>query len=70
MAAAPVARLDAAAIAAIQIKNLLFVFAGYEKKHLSAADRFGILDDSFFLSMACQQSFASLLLVGCLQRGT
>ncbi|XP_021819428.1 aminopeptidase M1-like isoform X2 [Prunus avium] len=32
-----------------------------EKKHLSATDRFGILDDSFALSMARQQSFASLL---------
>ncbi|ONI33136.1 hypothetical protein PRUPE_1G407900 [Prunus persica] len=32
-----------------------------EKKHLSSTDRFGILDDSFALSMARQQSFASLL---------
>ncbi|KAI5354182.1 hypothetical protein L3X38_007077 [Prunus dulcis] len=32
-----------------------------ENKYLSATDRFGVLDDSFALSMACQQSFASLL---------
>ncbi|KAA8546229.1 hypothetical protein F0562_003032 [Nyssa sinensis] len=32
-----------------------------ESKCLSATDRFGILDDSFALSMACQQSLASLL---------
>ncbi|KAB2634423.1 aminopeptidase M1-like [Pyrus ussuriensis x Pyrus communis] len=32
-----------------------------EKKDLSATDRYGILDDSFALSMARQQSFASLL---------
>uniref|UniRef100_A0A5B7A8X7 Aminopeptidase n=1 Tax=Davidia involucrata TaxID=16924 RepID=A0A5B7A8X7_DAVIN len=32
-----------------------------ESKCLSATDRFGILDDSYALSMACQQSSASLL---------
>ncbi|TQD75081.1 hypothetical protein C1H46_039355, partial [Malus baccata] len=32
-----------------------------EKKQLSETDRFGILDDSFALSMARKQSFASLL---------
>ncbi|XP_021823851.1 aminopeptidase M1-like [Prunus avium] len=32
-----------------------------ENKYLSATDRFGVLDDSFALSMARQQSFASLL---------
>ncbi|KAL5559479.1 hypothetical protein UlMin_035690 [Ulmus minor] len=32
-----------------------------EKKYLSAIDRFGILDDSFALCMARQQSFVSLL---------
>ncbi|KAA8528872.1 hypothetical protein F0562_036227 [Nyssa sinensis] len=32
-----------------------------ESKCLSATDRFGILDDSYALSMACQQSLASLL---------
>ncbi|CAL2250501.1 unnamed protein product [Prunus armeniaca] len=54
----------------IDIKEFLAAFPSavalrnaIEKKHLSAADTFGILDDSFFLSMACQQSFASLLLI-------
>ncbi|KAA8538770.1 hypothetical protein F0562_028335 [Nyssa sinensis] len=32
-----------------------------ESKCLSATDRFGILDDSYALSMACQQSLATLL---------
>uniref|UniRef100_A0A0A0L0S9 Aminopeptidase n=1 Tax=Cucumis sativus TaxID=3659 RepID=A0A0A0L0S9_CUCSA len=32
-----------------------------EKKHLTSTDRFGILDDAFALSMACQQSVTSLL---------
>ncbi|KAL6295989.1 hypothetical protein ACE6H2_004131 [Prunus campanulata] len=32
-----------------------------ENKYLSATDRFGVLNDSFALSMARQQSFASLL---------
>ncbi|CDP08301.1 unnamed protein product [Coffea canephora] len=32
-----------------------------EKKYLSTMDRYGILDDSYALSMACQQSLASLL---------
>ncbi|KAA0064519.1 aminopeptidase M1-like [Cucumis melo var. makuwa] len=32
-----------------------------EKKHLTPTDRFGILDDAFALSMACQQSVTSLL---------
>ncbi|PIA42941.1 hypothetical protein AQUCO_02000412v1 [Aquilegia coerulea] len=32
-----------------------------EADHLSATDRFGILDDSFALSMACKQSLSSLL---------
>ncbi|KAL6344635.1 hypothetical protein AAG906_002541 [Vitis piasezkii] len=32
-----------------------------EKNYLSATDRFGILDDSFALCMACQQSLTSLL---------
>ncbi|XP_059643545.1 aminopeptidase M1-like isoform X1 [Cornus florida] len=32
-----------------------------ESKCLSATDRYGILDDSFALSMACQQSLSSLL---------
>lgn len=32
-----------------------------EKNSLSATDRFGILDDSFALCMACQQSLTSLL---------
>ncbi|CAK9317339.1 unnamed protein product [Citrullus colocynthis] len=32
-----------------------------EKNHLTATDRFGILDDAFALSMACQQSVTSLL---------
>ncbi|XP_022982337.1 aminopeptidase M1 [Cucurbita maxima] len=31
-----------------------------EKDHLTATDRFGILDDAFALSMACQQSVTSL----------
>ncbi|KAF5204789.1 Aminopeptidase m1 [Thalictrum thalictroides] len=31
-----------------------------EANHLSATDRFGILDDSFALSMACKQSLSSL----------
>ncbi|KAB2619252.1 aminopeptidase M1-like [Pyrus ussuriensis x Pyrus communis] len=41
----------------------LLAALGYaiEKKHLSATDRFGILDASFALSTACLQSFASLL---------
>ncbi|KAG9133475.1 hypothetical protein Leryth_013287 [Lithospermum erythrorhizon] len=32
-----------------------------ESKHLSTMDRYGILDDSFALSMACQQPLTSLL---------
>lgn len=32
-----------------------------EKNHLTTTDRFGILDDAFALSMACQQSVTSLL---------
>ncbi|KAF9606900.1 hypothetical protein IFM89_029499 [Coptis chinensis] len=31
-----------------------------EANHLSAIDRFGILDDSYALSMACKQSLSSL----------
>ncbi|XP_068324437.1 aminopeptidase M1-like [Pyrus communis] len=40
---------------AVALKNAI------EKKQLSETDRFGILDDSFALSMARKQSFASLL---------
>ncbi|EYU20325.1 hypothetical protein ABFS82_01G010500 [Erythranthe guttata] len=32
-----------------------------EKKHLSTCDKYGILDDYYSLSMACQQSLTSLL---------
>ncbi|GFY96739.1 aminopeptidase M1 [Actinidia rufa] len=39
-----------------------------EAKFLSATDRFGILDDSYALCMACQQPLASLLSLMCAYR--